>query len=112
MVACEATNGLWGKLIQGRLLICEKDAVDCFYVVYTLRDKILNNYIKQETTRKGEACPLKKGLGFIKGMIIILAIGVVVRYFAFLPFVRDYVNDTSFLKYIANNNLIANMLGV
>ena len=48
--------------------------------------------------------------GFVKGMIIILAIGVVVRYFGLL--FHDIIDETSILKHIANNNIIADMLGV
>ena len=50
--------------------------------------------------------------GFLKGMIIILAIGVVIRYFAFLPILNEYVNGTTILYHIANNNMIADLLGV
>ena len=48
--------------------------------------------------------------GFIKGLIIILAIGVFVRYFGML--FTDIVEETSALYHIVNNNMIATMLGV
>ena len=48
--------------------------------------------------------------GVVKGLIIIYAIGVVVRYFGLL--VHDIIDGTSILKHIANNNIIADMLGV
>ena len=48
--------------------------------------------------------------GFVKGLLIILAIGVVLRYFGLLA--RDTIEETTILRFIINNNLIANILGV
>lgn len=48
--------------------------------------------------------------GLVKGLVIVLAIGVVVRYFGLL--VHDILNDTTILRHIANNNILANILGV
>ena len=48
--------------------------------------------------------------GFVKGFIIILAIGVVVRYYGLL--FHEIIEATSFLKHIANNNILADVLGV
>ena len=50
--------------------------------------------------------------GLVKGIIIVLAIGVIVRYFSFLPIVNDLFTGTTVLSHIANNNIIANILGV
>ena len=48
--------------------------------------------------------------GLIKGILIVLALTVVIRYFGLLAY--DTVEGTSVLKFFVNNNLIANMLGV
>ena len=48
--------------------------------------------------------------GLVKGLLIVLTIGVVIRYFGLLA--RDTIEGTSILRYIVNNNLIANILGV
>jgi uncharacterized membrane protein required for colicin V production len=50
------------------------------------------------------------GLGFVKGLIIILAIGVVVRYFGVI--FHETINETAILRHIANNNMLADILGV
>jgi len=49
-------------------------------------------------------------LGFVKGMLIILTLGVVVRYFGLLAL--PTVEETRVLYYLVNNNMIATMLGV
>ena len=49
-------------------------------------------------------------LGTIKGFIIIYAIAVIVRYFGLLAI--ETFEQTSILSHIANNNPIANMLGI
>ena len=48
--------------------------------------------------------------GLIKGILIILTLTVVIRYFGLLAY--EAVEATSILKYLINNNLIANILGV
>jgi hypothetical protein len=49
-------------------------------------------------------------LGLVKGMIIVLAVTVIIRYFGlvFLP----TIEGTTLLRYFVNNNPIANMLGI
>jgi len=49
-------------------------------------------------------------LGLVKGIIIVFAIGVVVRYFGLLAI--NTLEETSILSFIVNNNPVANMLGV
>jgi len=49
-------------------------------------------------------------LGLFKGLIIIYTIAVIIRYFGLL--MLETLERTSVLKYIVNNNPIANMLGV
>ena len=47
VVACEATNDFFNILSnQSRLFVGKKNIVDFMYVIFTLRDKIFNNYIK------------------------------------------------------------------
>lgn len=48
--------------------------------------------------------------GLVKGMIIILTIAAVVRYFGLLAV--DILEETTILYYLVNNNIIANMLGI
>ena len=48
--------------------------------------------------------------GFLKGLIIILVIGVVVRYFGLL--MPDLLEETSVLRHIVNNNMIADIFGI
>ena len=49
-------------------------------------------------------------LGIMKGFLIVLVIGSVVRYLGLLAV--STVEETSVLKYFVNNNMIANMLGI
>ena len=49
-------------------------------------------------------------LGLVKGLIIVYAIAVIVRYYGML--VIERVEATSILIYLVNNNPIASMLGV
>jgi len=49
-------------------------------------------------------------LGLIKGIIIVLTVAVIIRYFGLL--IITTLENTTLLKYIVNNNPIANMLGV
>jgi len=49
-------------------------------------------------------------LGLLKGVIIVYTIAVIIRYFGLL--MVSTLESTSVLKYIVNNNLIANMLGL
>ena len=48
--------------------------------------------------------------GFAKGLLIVLAIAAVVRYFGLLAI--DTLEETSVLNYLVNNNIIADMLGI
>ena len=48
--------------------------------------------------------------GFVKGLLIVLAIAAVVRYFGLMAV--DTVEKTSVLNYLVNNNIIAEMLGI
>jgi len=49
-------------------------------------------------------------LGLIKGIIIVLTVAVIIRYYGLLMI--STLEATTLLKYIVNNNPIANMLGV
>ena len=49
-------------------------------------------------------------LGLMKGLLIVMVITAVVRYFGLLAV--STVEGTSVLKYFVNNNMIANMLGI
>ena len=49
-------------------------------------------------------------LGLLKGIIIVYAVAVIVRYFGLL--ILPTIEGTSVLKYIVNNNPIANILGI
>ena len=49
-------------------------------------------------------------LGLVKGIIIVYAVAVVARYYGLL--VLETLEKTSVLRYIVNNNPIANMLGL
>ena len=49
-------------------------------------------------------------LGLFKGIIIVYTVAVVIRYFGLL--VIETLEGTSILRYIVNNNPIANMLGL
>ena len=48
--------------------------------------------------------------GVVKGLIIVLALAAVVRYVGLLA--PDTLDKTTVLKYLVNNNLIANRLGI
>ena len=48
--------------------------------------------------------------GVVKGLLIVLTIGVVLRYFGLLA--RDILEETSLLRFVVNNNIIADILGV
>jgi len=48
--------------------------------------------------------------GFVKGFILVLTIGAVVRYYGMLSI--STVENTTFLNYIINHNLVANVLGI
>ena len=48
--------------------------------------------------------------GLFKGLIIVYTIAVIIRYFGLL--ILETLESTSVLRYIVNNNPIANMLGV
>jgi len=50
------------------------------------------------------------GFGFIKGVIIVLALAAFVRYFGLLAI--DTLESTNLLNYLVNNNIIANILGI
>jgi len=49
-------------------------------------------------------------LGLLKGIIIVYTVAVIVRYYGLL--ILDTLEGTAVLKYIVNNNPIANMLGL
>ena len=49
-------------------------------------------------------------MGLLRGVLIVLAIGVIIRYLGLLS--ADTVENTVLLKYIINNNPIANILGI
>ena len=49
-------------------------------------------------------------LGVVKGIIIVYSVAVIVRYFGFL--ISSTVEGTSILRYLVNNNPIANLLGI
>ncbi len=49
-------------------------------------------------------------MGLLRGLLIILAIGVIIRYLGLLS--ADTVEKTVLLKYLINNNPIANILGI
>ena len=49
-------------------------------------------------------------LGLVKGMIIVLTISTILRYFGLL--IQSTLESTTILVYLVNNNLIANMLGI
>ena len=48
--------------------------------------------------------------GFFRGLIIVLTLATIVRYFGLLA--RETLEETRFLNHIVNNNMIANMLGL
>jgi len=48
--------------------------------------------------------------GVVKGMIVVLAIGAIVRYFGLLAI--DILEETSVLNHFVNNNIIAEILGI
>jgi len=48
--------------------------------------------------------------GFVKGLLIVLALATVVRYFGLLAL--ETLEKTSMLNYLVNNNIIADMLGI
>jgi uncharacterized membrane protein required for colicin V production len=47
--------------------------------------------------------------GVVKGLLIVLAIATVVRYYGLLAV--DMLESTTVLNYLANNNFVANLLG-
>jgi len=49
-------------------------------------------------------------LGLFKGFIIVYTVAVIIRYFGLI--MLETLENTSILRYIVNNNPIANMLGV
>jgi len=49
-------------------------------------------------------------LGLVKGVIIVFTVAVIIRYFGLL--ILSTLESTTILKYIVNNNPIANLLGV
>ena len=49
-------------------------------------------------------------LGLVKGLILVLALTAVIRYFGLV--VPEIIEETSVLKYFINNNLIADLLGI
>ena len=49
-------------------------------------------------------------MGLLRGLLIILAIGVIVRYLSLVS--AETIENTHLLKYIINNNPIANILGI
>jgi len=49
-------------------------------------------------------------LGLFKGIIIVYTVAVIIRYFGIL--ILSTLEETTILKYIVNNNPIANMLGI
>ena len=49
-------------------------------------------------------------LGLAKGLIIVFTVGVIIRYFGVMIF--PTLENAAFLRYVVNNNPIANMLGV
>ena len=49
-------------------------------------------------------------LGLCKGLLIVLALATIVRYFGLLA--QSTLEETKFLKYVVNNNLVADMLGL
>ena len=48
--------------------------------------------------------------GVCKGVLIVLALATVVRYFGLLA--RSTLEETKILQYVVNNNAVANMLGL
>ena len=48
--------------------------------------------------------------GVCKGVLIVLALATVVRYFGLLA--RSTIEETKILQYVVNNNAVANMLGL
>ena len=48
--------------------------------------------------------------GLAKGLIVVLTIGAVVRYFGLLAI--DILEETTILNHLVNNNIIAEMLGI
>jgi len=48
--------------------------------------------------------------GFAKGLLIVLALAAVVRYYGLLAL--ELLEETSVLNYLVNNNIIADMLGI
>ena len=48
--------------------------------------------------------------GFVKGLLIVLALSAVVRYFGLLAL--DTLEETAVLNYLVGNNIVANMLGI
>ena len=48
--------------------------------------------------------------GLAKGLIVVLTIGAIVRYFGLLAI--DILEETTILNYLVNNNIIAEMLGI
>jgi uncharacterized membrane protein required for colicin V production len=49
-------------------------------------------------------------LGLVKGIILIVALAAVIRYFGLLAL--ETLEGTAILNYLVNNNFIANMLGI
>ena len=49
-------------------------------------------------------------LGLVKGVIIVYTVAVIIRYFGLLIF--STLEGTTILRYIVNNNPIANLLGI
>jgi len=48
--------------------------------------------------------------GFVKGLLIVLTIAVIVRYFGLVAV--STLEGTSILSFLVNNNIIANLLGI
>jgi membrane protein required for colicin V production len=48
--------------------------------------------------------------GLVKGLIIVMAIATVVRYFGLLAL--DLIEDTTVLNYFINQNIVADILGI
>jgi len=48
--------------------------------------------------------------GFVKGLIIVLALATFLRYFGLLAI--DTIEETALLNYLINNNIVAEMLGI
>ena len=55
-------------------------------------------------------CIAGTAFGFVKGLIIILAIATFARYFGLLAL--DIIEGTSVLNYLVNNNIVADALGI